>query len=89
MIRSPIREALNKRRDRTIAVILGFKERECDEYLPPEVSLKLRKAILDGINDLNDLACDLIGSSDGYTVNELWLEKLKEIHEAVVSSNGT
>lgn len=81
------KELLNKRRDRVIAIILGVKERECDEYLPPEVSAKLRKVVLDQVNELCDLASDLLRSEPEATVvNEIFLQKLEEIHEAVVGN---
>ena len=55
---------LGKRRDRAIATLLSFKERDCDEYLPAETSQKLRKEILDQINELCDVAFDLMNVSD-------------------------
>ena len=54
---------LAKRRDRVIASFLSFKERECDQYLPSDNSSKLRKKFLDDINDLCDIAFDLINSN--------------------------
>lgn len=77
---------LAKRRDKAIAVILSCKERECDGYLPVEVQARLRKVVLDQLNDLTDLAVDLLGSSDGkgMIINELFLEKLDAVYEAVV-----
>lgn len=68
---------LGKRRDRAIATILSFKERECDIYLPEDVSYELRKVILDQINDVIDLAYDLI--NDDIIINEAFLDKLDEI----------
>ena len=73
------RAFLGKRRDRAIATLLSFKERECDQYLPPDVSAKLRKEILDQINELVDMAFDLLGSD----VNQLYLDRLDEILERV------
>ena len=71
------KEFLGKRRDRAIATILSFKERECDEYLPDHVSYELRKVILDQMNDVIDLAYDLI--NDDIVINEAFLDKLDEI----------
>lgn len=84
------RDILAKRRDRLLAVILSFKERECDQYLPPEVQARLRKVILDEVNQFTELAIDLTNHSSGETivVNELFLQKLEAIHEVVVGSNG-
>jgi hypothetical protein len=74
---------LGRRRDRAIATLLGYKERECDKYLPQDVSARLRKEILDEINELVDTAFDLIGSSGGW--NQIYLDKIDEIHEAVAN----
>lgn len=76
---------LAKRRDRVIASFLSFKERECDDYLPPEVSSKLRKKFLDDINDLCDIAFDLIGA-DNVVWNEEFMNRLDEIYQIVSDS---
>lgn len=83
-------DMLAKRRDRAIAIILGVKEREIDTHLPKEAQAKLRKVILDQVNDLYDVALELLKSLDheDSVVNELWLEKLDAIYVAVVGSNG-
>lgn len=80
-----ITEVLGKRRDRAIAIVLGLKERECDKHLPPETRHKLRKVVLDQFNDLYDFAVDLLESLDqgGVQINELYLEKLDQLHDDV------
>lgn len=40
------KELLGKRSKRSIQVILSFKERNCDGFLPEDVSRDLRKVIL-------------------------------------------
>jgi hypothetical protein len=79
-------EFLANRRDRACAIILGVKERECDKQLSPDARAKLRKVVLDQLNDFYDVAMDIMKSLDsGETVlNEEWLSKLDEIHMAVV-----
>ena len=81
---------LRKRRDRAIAIVLGLKEREADQYLPPAVSAKLRKVILDQMNDLYDTCLDLLGSSDDGSVvlNESYLRKIDDMYELLVSNGG-
>lgn len=74
---------LGKRRDRTIATLLSFKEQWVDQYLPPEVSSALRKEILDQINDLCDLAFDLIGEE--VVFNDSFMAKLDDIYEIVAN----
>ena len=79
-------ELLAKRRDRAIAIILGVKEREVDQYLPPQVRAKLRKVILDQLNDLYQMALDVTATLEegDVVVNELWLEKIDAIYSHVV-----
>lgn len=84
-------EMLARRRDRAISIVLGTKEKECDSYLPRESSQRLRKVVLDQINDLVDFAMDLCNSLDTGEVvlNEEYLQKLDDVHEIVVlSKNG-
>lgn len=66
-----------KRRDRCIATILSFKENEIDEYIDTELSGDLRKVILDNINDVCNLAVDLL--DDASIVNDVFLDKLDEM----------
>lgn len=70
---------LARRRDRAIAIILGVKERECDYFLPDDVSKSLRKVILDQFNDFAVLAEDLANSN--VVLNQRYLEKLDSILE--------
>ena len=79
---SQIDRILAKRRDRSIAIILSVKEREVDSYLPPVARAKLRKVILDTINDFHDLAIDLLRSCDigDIVLNELYLQKIEDLH---------
>lgn len=89
-------DLLHRRRDRAIAAILGVKERDADPHLPPDVARKLRKAVLDQLNDLTAMVEDLLatvgpeddGEAVGVVLNGHWLAKLGEIHDVVVVSNG-
>lgn len=80
-------ELVERRKDRAIAIILRMKESECDEFLPAAVRIKLRKVILDQLNDLADVMFDVIKSLDAGDVilNEMYLEKILEMHAAVVT----
>jgi len=82
-----IDKLLSRQRDRAIAVILGFKEREVDRHLSPEVSRRLRKTVLDELNELTAFAIDIAmkeQQSGSPVVNELFLQRLNEIHEVIV-----
>ena len=73
---------LGKRRDRAIATLLSFKERDCDQYLPLETSQKLRKEILDQINELCDVAFDLMNVSD-VVWNEDFMDRFDDMFESI------
>jgi hypothetical protein len=86
-----LRDLLKKRINRASAIILGVKEREIDALLKSHpqgkhASDKLRKVVLDQLNELHDLCIDLFGSLDNGEVilNEDYLKKLDQIHTAVV-----
>lgn len=92
-MQNTLRELLERRRNKAIAVILGTKERECDKHLPMEASMKLRKAVLDQLNEFHDFVADVLDSLDNGDVvlNDHYMQKLDEVHAAVVlssSSNG-
>jgi hypothetical protein len=84
-VQTAVVELLAKRRDRAIAIILGVKERECDRSLSPAVQAKLRKVILDQLNEFYDLALDLLRSldRDDMVLNEFYLEKIAALHTDV------
>ena len=71
---------LGKRRDRTIATLLGFKEREIDKFLPDDVSSRLRKEIMDQVNELVDTAFDLMSPG----INQDYLDRIDKIYEALI-----
>lgn len=68
---------LFKRKQATCASLLNFKETFIDEFLPKDVSNKLRTEILDQVNNLYESCLDVIESSDGSFVifNELFEER--------------
>ena len=78
-------DILKKRRDRSIAIILGLKEREIDPLLRSQpggdrASSLLRKVILDQINDFHDIALDVASSSgaEDYEFNpEVWSRRIE------------
>lgn len=75
-----MRELLEKRCRRSIAVVLSAKEREADQYLSLDAQQRLRKVIMDQFNELTLLAIDIVESLEsGSVVNELWIEKMEEI----------
>lgn len=81
-----IGDLLAKRRDRAIAIILRVKETECDRDLTVHASQKLRKVVLDQVNEFYDLVLDVMRSLDNGEVvlNEDYMAKLDAIHDAVV-----
>lgn len=82
-----LRELLEKRRNRSIAIILGVKEREVDPLLRKadpsgSVGTKMRKVVLDQVNEFHDLVLDLLDSLDNGEVllNEQYLDRLDAVH---------
>lgn len=70
-------EFLRRRKDRACAIVLTVVDREVDG----EVKERIRKVVLDQINDLYNATIDVVRSLDTGTVvlNELYLQKLDEI----------
>lgn len=85
----PLLEMLARRRDRSISIVLGLKEKDCDSYLPPQVQQRLRKVILDQMNELTDFAIDVCNSLDNGDVvlNETYLRKIDEIHNWTINKD--
>ena len=48
---------------------------------------RLRQQVLDQVNALKDLSIDIV-KSETAVVNEIWVEKLDEIHEELRALNG-
>jgi hypothetical protein len=82
-------EFLRRRKDRICAITLSAVEREVPDG---ETRDRLRKVILDQINNFYNEAIDVIHSLDPGTVvlNQLYLErlegKLEDIHELVLQN---
>lgn len=76
---------LKKRRDRSIATILGIKERECDPHLPDRAKRVLRKVILDQFNDYYEVVLDVAASLDTgeVTLNEHYLQKIDALYTSM------
>lgn len=70
------------RGNRATAVILSWMEENAYEYLPEDVRKELRQTVLDQINIFKDLAIDIVKSDTAY-INQIWVEKLEEIHRDV------
>lgn len=78
-------DILKKRRDRTIAIVLGVKEREVDPLLNhvpggDRASHAMRKVILDQVNDFYDMALDVASSSgaDKFEFNpDVWSKRIE------------
>jgi len=81
-------DIINKRSKRAIATILGVKEREADPFLPSAVSDKLRKVVMDQVNELVDLSIDCVKSAaevePGSITNDAYFDVLNSIHDTVI-----
>lgn len=74
-----LKDMLSRRKDRSIATILSYKDEQLDQYLPTEVSMAFRKLVLDQLNDLYDFSLDLLRSVEGgsVTINQAYVERLE------------
>ena len=89
-MQSVLADVLERRRNRSIAIILGVKERECDSYLPEGARQALRKVVLDQLNEYHDFIMDVfrsVDTSDEVVLNEHYLEKLDAIHDMLFNKN--
>lgn len=87
---SVLSDVLGKRRDRVIAILLSFKERECDQHLPRDVQVRFRKIVLDQLNEFADLCTDIMRSLDaGDSFNELYLERLEAKVDTLLDRTDT
>ena len=74
-----LKEMLSRRKDRSIATILSYKDEVMDEFLPSDVSFEFRKLVLDQLNDLYDFSLDVLRSVEGnsMTINEEYVDRLE------------
>lgn len=77
------------RGNRCSAAILGWIEENIyKEYdIDPAMQRRLRQQILDQVNALKDLSIDIV-KSETAVINEVWVEKLDEIHQELRLLNG-
>lgn len=74
-------QLVQKRTNRCIAQILGYKEDFIDPYIDEDTADEFRSLILDAINDVNNIAVDII--DDSSIVNEVFIERM----EAIINGN--
>ena len=67
---------------RTVATILTWLENNVYEYLPEDVQVNTRSIVLSNVNDLSDLAMDIVKSDTGQ-INEYWVTELKDLKERI------
>ena len=65
-----------------MATILTWMENNVYEYLPDDVQVSARSIILSNVNDLSDLAMDIVKSDTGQ-INEYWVTELKDLKERI------
>ena len=79
---------IGSRGNRATAVILGWLEDNVYEFLSEDLQRQTRQTVLDNINMFKDLAMDVVRSDTAY-MNQLWLEKLDDIHNEIRKRNGS
>lgn len=67
------------RGNRLTAILLGWMEENIKPDLTDEQWYDLRDLVRDQVNGYKDLIIDIVKSDTAY-VNQLWVEKVDEIH---------
>lgn len=88
MVTGALTEFLFRRKQRAIAITMSALEKEVFPSLSSASQQKVRKIVLDQFNELHDAAVDLVRSMDNDTVqiNEIYLDKINEIHSHLVQN---
>lgn len=78
------------RGNRCTATILGYLEDQIYTAYPQistETQKQIRSVIVNAINSFKDLAIDIV-KSDSAVINDIWAQKLDEIHEAITKGRA-
>lgn len=67
---------------RCSATILTWLENNVYDDIPKEKHQAVRKTILSNVNDLSDIAIDIVKSDTGQ-INEFWVEELAAIKDLI------
>lgn len=79
------------RGNRCTATIMGFLEDTLYEKYPSistEDQRKLRQVVVNAVNSFKDLAIDIV-KSDQDLINDIWVQKLDDIHQALLNKDGS
>lgn len=84
-----IKDLLDRRKNRSIAIIMAAMEESAYEYLPEDVASSIRKVTLDQINDFYNLVLDVLNSMDNSNValNKYYLDILEDIHSYITEED--
>lgn len=81
-----IQRALQSQTKRAIATILEVTDR-CDDHLPSDLSRRLRKSVLDAVNDLHRNTVLIVTAADeGMSVNELLIDRLARRDDCITGT---
>lgn len=85
-MQASVRQILKRRRDRSIYAVMSVAEEQCGLGKGTEAHEAVRRVVMNQFNVFHDLVVDVMESmvGEGPVLNEVWLEKLEEIHQAVV-----
>lgn len=70
------------RGNRVSATMLSWLEDNVYEFLEEDLQRRIRQMVLDNVNGFKDLTIDIVKSDTAY-MNQLWVEKLDEIHKEI------
>lgn len=83
----PVRDFLNRRRNRAVGSILGYAEREIFESLTTAQREGLRRVVLDATNGYHDSVLDLVKAEDGVR-NDRVIELLEQLDRRMRTSGS-
>ena len=75
------------RGNRLTAILLGWMEENIKADLTDDQWFDLRDLIRDQVNGYKDLIIDIVKSDTAY-INQLWVEKIDEIHRDIKHLNA-
>lgn len=78
---------VNIRGRRAMATLLTALEKEVKPHLSQQEWENVRSKVLQVLGDFQDFCMDMIKAETG-AINEIWAEKIGEIHEAVGAGRG-
>lgn len=84
-----VRDLIERRRSRAIKAILRAAETSLFPHVTQEAAVDFRRVVLDELNDLGEVALQVLASlANGNELNEHWLRLIEEMHGVIVAAEA-